>query len=153
MKGVSCDGERPEYETGSVADVFQLVDTVAKKLRRLQRQTINEADLTSAQYSVLSLLWDKDGRQLVELAGACCCSPSSITGVVDTLEGKGLVRRIAHPEDRRSLLVVLTEEGKALEGATPGLEKMLNGCCGGLPTGDLKQLAELLHRLDEALME
>lgn len=153
MKATTCDGERPEYESGSVAEVFQLVDTLAKKLRRYQRQTINEADLTPTQYSVLNLLWEKDGRQLVELAGACCCSPSTITGIVDTLENKGLVRRVSHPEDRRSLLVVLTDQGKELKGATPGLEKIFNGCCGGVPQSDLQQLAELLRRLDEALVE
>jgi len=153
LRSTACDGERPECEEGSAAEVFQLLDTVARKLRRFQRQTISEADLTPAQYSVLSLLWDRDGRQLVEVAGACCCSPSTITGVVDTLESKGLVQRVAHPQDRRSLLVVLTERGKALRGDTPGLEKIFDGCCGGMPQGDLQQLAELLRRLDKALVE
>lgn len=153
MTGIRCDRERPEREEGSAADVFHLLDTVARKLRRFQRQTIDKADLTPAQYSVLSLLWDRDGRQLVEVAGACCCSPSTITGVVDTLESKGLVQRVAHPQDRRSLLVVLTERGKALRGDTPGLEKIFDGCCGGMPQGDLQQLAELLRRLDQALVE
>jgi DNA-binding MarR family transcriptional regulator len=59
---------------------------------------------------------------------------------------------VPHPEDRRSLLVVLTDQGKELEGVTPGLEKIFNGCCGGVPQGDLEQLAELLRRLDETLV-
>jgi DNA-binding MarR family transcriptional regulator len=147
-----CDGEPTEYEPGSVAEVFQLVDTVSRKLRRFQRRTINEADLTPAQYSVLSLLWEKDGRQFVELASACCCSPSTVTGIVDTLENKGLVRREPHPEDRRSMLVFLTSAGRALEGATPSLGRILQGCCSGVSTGDLEQLAQLLRRLDEALV-
>jgi DNA-binding MarR family transcriptional regulator len=147
-----CDGEGPEYEPGSVAEVFQLVDTVSRKLRRYQRRTINEADLTPAQYSVLTLLWERDGRQFVELASACCCSPSTVTGIVDTLENKGLVRREPHPEDRRSVLVFLTTRGKALEGATPGLGRILQGCCSGVSTGDLEQLTQLLRKLDEALV-
>jgi hypothetical protein len=50
LKGITCHDERPEYEQGSVADVFQLVDTVAKKLRRYQRQTIDKADLTPGSW-------------------------------------------------------------------------------------------------------
>jgi DNA-binding MarR family transcriptional regulator len=38
----------------------------------------------------------------------------SMTSLLDTLERRGLVRRQAHPSDRRGLLVHLTAEGEAL---------------------------------------
>jgi DNA-binding MarR family transcriptional regulator len=142
-----------EYESGSVAEVYRLVDLVAKKLTRLQRQQIVGAELTPSQYSVLNLLWQRDGRQFNELASACCCSPSTITGVVDTLERKGLVARESNPEDRRSLLVRLTDEGRELERATPGLEMIFQGCCGGLGAEELQQLSILLRKLNETLAE
>jgi DNA-binding MarR family transcriptional regulator len=142
-----------EYESGSVAEVYRLVDLVAKKLTRLQRQQIVGAELTPSQYSVLNLLWQRDGRQFNELASACCCSPSTITGVVDTLERKGLVARESNPEDRRSILVRLTDEGRELERATPGLEMIFQGCCGGLGAEELQQLSILLRKLNETLAE
>jgi len=127
------------------------VDTVAKKLRQLQRRTISEADLTPAQYSVLTLLWGSDGRQFNELAHACCCSPSTITGIVDTLEKKELVTRQSNPGDRRSLLVTLTEEGKALEYVTPSLDRIFESCCAGIRPDELRQLSELLGKLNDTL--
>jgi len=151
VNGDHCDLPEAEYESGSVAEVYRLVDLVAKKLTRLQRREIVEAELTPSQYSVLNLLWQKDGRQFNELASACCCSPSTITGVVDTLERKGLVTRESNPEDRRSLLVRLTGKGRELERATPALEMIFEDCCGGLGSEELQQLSILLRKLNDTL--
>ncbi len=38
----------------------------------------------------------------------------AVTGLVDTLEREGLVRREPHPSDRRATCVVLTERGEAM---------------------------------------
>lgn len=151
MNGQECALPEAGNEAGSVVEVYRLVDLVAKKLTRVQRQQIGSIELTPAQYSVLRLLWQRDGRQFNELASSCCCAPSTITGVVDTLEGKGLVTREANPQDRRSLLVRLTEMGRSMEQATPGLELILDGCCEGLSRSELRQLSELLGRLNDTL--
>lgn len=151
MKGQECVVPETDSQRESVAEVYHLVDLVAKKLTRLQRQQIKGEDLTPAQYSVLGLLWQRDGRRCNELSSTCCCSPSTITGVVDTLQKKRLVTREANPQDRRSLLVRLTDAGRALERATPGLEMIFEGCCGGLTRDELGQLGELLRRLNDTI--
>lgn len=151
MTGQECVLPESEHGQSSVAEVYRLVDVVSKKLTRLQRQQIGVGKLTPAQYSVLRWLWQRDGRQFNELASACCCSPSTITGVVDTLEKKGLVTREANPQDRRSLLVRLTDAGWALERATPRLDVIFEGCCGGLACDELGQLGELLRRLNDTI--
>jgi DNA-binding MarR family transcriptional regulator len=134
-----------------MSEVFQLLDQVAKKLARLQREDIGTAELTPAQYSILGLLWDRDRRQFNELSTACCCSPSTVTGVVDTLEKKGLVSREPNPSDRRSLLVTLTEEGRVLEGRTPTLDMIFGDCCRSMEPEELRQLSGLLKKLNDAL--
>lgn len=151
MNGKVCSPSETQYESGSTPEIFRLVDTVAKKLTQLQRQTIRGAELTPAQYSMLNLLWEKDGRQFNELAAACCCSPSTITGIVDTMEKNGLVARVPNPNDRRSLLVELTERGRALENATPSLEKIFENCCGGMQPDELRRLADLLRKLNDTI--
>lgn len=146
-----CGASQQELAQGSIAEVFRLVDTVAKKLKQFQRETIRDVDLTPAQYSVLGLLWEKDARQPNELASACCCSPSTITGIIDTMERKGLVSRELNPEDRRSFLTRLTEKGEALRYSTPTLEKIFTNCCSGIEPRELRQLAELLRKLNDTL--
>ena len=150
VHGQRCDLPH-QHTVGSVPEIVQLVDTVAKKLRQLQRRTISDADLTPAQYSVLSLLWERDGRQFNELASACCCSPSTITGIIDTMERNGLVTRVPNPDDRRSLLVRLTERGRDLQKATPNLDEIFGSCCEGIQPNELRQLSELLRKLNDTL--
>lgn len=151
MQRESYDLPDQRQKPSSMSEVFQLLDHVAKKLTRVQRDDIGTAELTPAQYSVLGLLWDRDGRQLNELSTACCCSPSTVTGIVDTLERKGLVSREPNPRDRRSLLVTLTEDGRALEGRTPTLDTIFGDCCPSIEPEELQQLSGLLKKLNDAL--
>jgi DNA-binding MarR family transcriptional regulator len=74
-----------------------------------------------------------------------------MTGIVDTLEKKGLVSRQPNPNDRRSLLVTLTERGASLEGSTPDLDHIYAHCCVGLSAGEFQQLGYLLDKLDQSL--
>jgi DNA-binding MarR family transcriptional regulator len=151
MNVTQCDVSDTAYESGSLPEIYQLLDTVAKKLTQLQRQSISVVALTPPQYAILGLLWERDGRPLSELASACCCSPSTVTGIVDTLEKKGLVARELNPEDRRSFLVQLTEHGEALKEATPDPDRIFAGCCPSIEAEELKQLGTLLGKLNDAL--
>jgi DNA-binding MarR family transcriptional regulator len=151
MDTEGCGVPAGRDEPVSISEVYQLLDIVGKKLTRLQREDIRGADLTPAQYSVLTMLWEKDARPFNELATGCCCSPSTITGIVDTLESKGLVSRAPNPGDRRSLLVTLTEDGSALRNSTPSLEMIFGDCCPAIAPDELQELARLLRKLNDTL--
>jgi len=140
-----------KYQPGSMPEVFQLIELAGKKLKQMQRETIREADLTPPQYFILTLLWEEDGRPLKELAVAAHSSRATMTGIVDTLEGKGLVSREPNPDDRRSLLVKLTEKGEALQKSTPTLDRIFGSCCVGLEMDEIQQLSRLLKKLSDAL--
>ncbi|MEJ2263459.1 MAG: MarR family transcriptional regulator [Anaerolineales bacterium] len=134
-----------------VTEVFELLNQVARQLRDIQRETVREANLTPTQYQTLRLLWVQDGQPFKELAASNGCTPPTMTGIVDTLEKKGLVTRQPNPADRRSLLVTLTEKGRALEGTTPNLERIYASCCVGLSAEEFRQLGSLLEKLHQSL--
>ncbi len=46
-----------------------------------------------------------------------CCDASNVTGLVDRLESKGLVRRVASEDDRRVKVIELTAKGARLRAA------------------------------------
>jgi DNA-binding MarR family transcriptional regulator len=140
-----------EHRSGSMPEIFQLIDLVEKKLKQIQRETIREANLTPPQYFILSLLWERDRRPFKELASAAHCSRATITGIVDTLERKELVSREPNPDDRRSLLVKLTERGKSLKHSTPTLGRIFRNCCVGLEPDEAQQLSNLLKKLNDSL--
>jgi DNA-binding MarR family transcriptional regulator len=141
----------PEYQPGSMPEIFQLIDVVSKKLTQIQRETIQEANLTPPQYFVLTLLWAGDGRPLKELAAASHCSRATMTGIVDTLESKELVVRQPNPDDRRSLLVKLTASGQSLRESTPTVDRIFRGCCTGLEPAEAHELSRLLKKLNDTL--
>jgi DNA-binding MarR family transcriptional regulator len=55
-----------------------------------------------------------DGLRMNELAERILYSKSGFTRVVDRMEEAGLVRRVRPESDRRSILVVLTDQGRAM---------------------------------------
>jgi DNA-binding MarR family transcriptional regulator len=135
----------------SCADIFELIDTTSKNLRRIQRQTVAEAGLTPPQYHLLHLLWQKDERPFKELAQASLCSRATITGIIDSLERKGFVTREPNPNDRRSLLATLTENGRKMQLKTTSLVSVYDSCCTGLAPDEYRLLGSLLEKLNASL--
>jgi DNA-binding MarR family transcriptional regulator len=91
---------------------FALIDILDAQLR-------DEKGLTLRWYDVLVQLQEVGGScRMSELAGRILASKSGLTRVIDKMEEAGLVRRERPPEDRRVILVTLTDAGvEALEAA------------------------------------
>lgn len=137
--------------TGQVTEVFKLLDQVARRLRAIERLTVRAINLTPPQFQTLRLLWEQDSQPFKDLAASNGCTRPTMTGIVDTLEKNGLVTRQPNPNDRRSLLVTLTEDGKDLEGSMPDLDRIYSKCCVGLSAEEFEQLGSLLSKLDQSL--
>jgi DNA-binding MarR family transcriptional regulator len=74
---------------------------------------LGEAGLSGAKFSVLSeLVRSGEELPLSELANRLACVRSNMTQLVDRLEADGLVRRVADPNDRRSVKAQITQEGE-----------------------------------------
>jgi DNA-binding MarR family transcriptional regulator len=74
--------------------------------------------LSLAKQGVLTLLVEAgEPLPLSELAARQSCVRSNITQLVDRLEADGLVKRIADPTDRRSILAQLTQTGRDRQAA------------------------------------
>jgi DNA-binding MarR family transcriptional regulator len=73
-------------------------------------------DLTLAQMDVLSALARTDGESIScsELAEKTLITKGGITGILDRLEARGLVKRFPSSDDRRSVLVRLSAKGVEL---------------------------------------
>ena len=140
-----------EMISAPVTEVFELLDQVARRLRDVQRMTVREVNLTPPQFQTLRLLWENDRQPFKDLAASLGCKRPTMTGIVDTLEKNGLVTRQPNSMDRRSLLVTLTQKGKALKGSSPDLDQIYRTCCVGLSADEFMQLGSLLMKLDQSL--
>ena len=68
--------------------------------------------LSAAETNVLACFAGAPARAVRELVAATGQRPSTLTGVLDRLERRGLIARAPHPDDRRSVLVHLTATGE-----------------------------------------
>jgi DNA-binding MarR family transcriptional regulator len=79
----------------------------------LDAELERDAGIPQRWYDVLVKLEDTpEGVRMNELADRILYSKSGFTRVVDRMEGAGLVRRVRPENDRRSILVVLTDQGR-----------------------------------------
>jgi DNA-binding MarR family transcriptional regulator len=85
-----------------------------ERLVRLIRQLSNAGALSFSAASTLGRLLREGPQRLTELANAEAASQPAMTQLVGRLEREGLVRRTASPQDRRGVLVELTEAGRDL---------------------------------------
>jgi DNA-binding PadR family transcriptional regulator len=73
-----------------------------------------------------------------------------VTGVVDSLERRGFVRRSPHPVDRRSLLVAITPDGLAvLRELRVLVHRQERAWMAVLSPEELRAYIDLLHRIQD----
>ncbi len=87
----------------------------AEALWAASRVFFDRWQLSPSQFNLLNLLREQPaGCSQSELSRQLITHRSNITGLVDRLENRGLVRRDQHAHDRRAFVVVLTPVGRAL---------------------------------------
>ncbi len=152
MSQKPCSSSIENYQPGSLPEVFHLIETLEKKLNHLQGQTLRIAGLTPPQFIVLKLINEKDERPLKDLADELCCTRATVTGIIDTMEKKELVRRLPNKNDRRSMLVKLTDKGHTVMiQSEPQIGRSFENCCDILDLDEIMVLSRLLNKLNRAL--
>lgn len=86
----------------------------SSSVEKVVKKDMASHGLNATEFTVLELLYSK-GKQPIQMIGKqILLASSSITYVVDRLEEKGKVLRVADKLDRRVTFCELTEEGEAL---------------------------------------
>jgi DNA-binding MarR family transcriptional regulator len=107
----------------------------------------SEHGLSVIQTRLLGVLRDRT-PSMNELARLLELDKSSVTGLVDRAERRGLVTRVPSTADRRSLRVALTDSGRSLaEHATGGFDGDVEELLSGLSPAQRRTLARLLSRV------
>ena len=105
-------------------------------------------DITAAQFVILKTIALGEADSASGLCKDISYDPGAMTRMLDRLERRGLVRRVAHPNDRRASNLELTAEGKAVY---PKLQasgmKVLNGFLRGFTQNEVRQLEGFLQRM------
>lgn len=110
-------------------------------------------NISQGRFTVLMLLLDKkencpQARTPAELADMAGVARATMTGLIDTLERDGLVKREPDPEDRRMMSVGLTAKGENLmRTILPGHFKIMASLMSQLSETERKTLVRLLNKI------
>jgi DNA-binding MarR family transcriptional regulator len=129
----------------AVSNIYRAANAIRY---HMEQQVLADEDLSWAAFTVLFVLWIWGDQQTRHLAAEAGVTKGTLTGVLKTLEKRGLARRRGHDSDGRLVLVSLEPKGlDVIERLFPAFnqgEAMVSASL----TGDEKdQLAALLRRI------
>jgi DNA-binding MarR family transcriptional regulator len=99
---------------------MQVLWAVDHRLRMKSKRMNQELGVTGLQRLVVRLLGRLPGLSAGKLAQTLHVHPSTLTGVLDRLEQRGIVRRTGDSNDGRRALFALTAKGRELDRQTAG---------------------------------
>ena len=108
-----------------------------------------DLELSPAQCWVLQLIQPERPVPMGQLAATLACHASNVTGLVDRLESRGLLRRRPSAEDRRVKVLVLTPAGVRLRAELVERVMAPPAALERLSPREQRALAKILRRLLE----
>jgi MarR family transcriptional regulator, organic hydroperoxide resistance regulator len=125
---------------------------IRKALRCAFEGRAASLEITAAQFLVLRRLWQGDGILTSVLMREVASDGGTITGLLDRLESKGLIRREHDRADRRARRVFLTPAGQALKEPLLGILSALEeDALAGFSPEERSALIRALERVGENL--
>jgi DNA-binding MarR family transcriptional regulator len=123
-------------------------------------------NISHGRFGVLMLLWRSVQPRAAKLLGADECIPgprtpaeladaagvtrATMTGLIDTLERDGFVKREPDPDDRRMMSVRLTARGERfMQDFLPGHFKVIASLMGNLTEAERRTLVDLLMKVQQ----
>jgi len=114
----------------------------------LASERLEPLGLTPRAWGVLSTLTESGPLTQIELATATATDRTAMTYLLDELEQRALVERVRNPDDRRSYLIHLTQQGEEIQTkAAAGLAKHADTLLKPLGAAERHQLFDLLTRV------
>ncbi|MEP3246800.1 MAG: MarR family transcriptional regulator [Sneathiella sp.] len=142
-------------ETGSSADNYHLEEQIGHLLRRAHQRAssifqshFSEVHLTPTQFAALAKLKDEKELSQNHLGRLTAMDPATIQGVTRRLIDRGFVKTRADDNDRRRMLLSLTDEGAAFIGGLIGkATAVTRKTLASLNEEEQRKIIELLSKL------
>ncbi len=133
--------------------IFQSLRRIIQSIEIYSHKLTRNYQITGPQLDSLLALHEKGPLTVTALAKQAFLSPSTIVGIVDRLEEKGLLVRNRSAKDRRQVLITISEAGQALTQKAPSrLQATLSHGLNELPEREQISITLALEKLVD-LME
>lgn len=124
----------------------------SREVTKLYRPFLDELGLTYTQYVTMLVLWEKDEIPVKTLGERLHLDSGTLTPLLKKLEAAGLVLRARDPQDERSVIVRLTEQGHALKAKVEDLPARVF-CQTQLSPEEIAKLRDQLRDLTRTISE
>lgn len=132
--------------------VAVLIKKTALVIDKFANQVLVPFDLTNTQYKIMKYLYanqDLPVRQ-ADIEAKFSMTNPTVTGIIQNLEKKGFIIRAENPADKRSKLLVLTEQGLEMkEKLYQAGETIERQATANLTEEECDQLVRLLRKMLE----
>ena len=134
--------------TEAVMNTIRTADMAFERIGRLLRPL----NVSAAGGLVLGQLRDHGAMSPSELGDRLIVTRATVTGLLDSLERRGMVQRTANPTDRRSLVVEITPTGLAvLQEVRTIIHRNETAWMRVLSETELQTYIGLLHRIQDSV--
>jgi DNA-binding MarR family transcriptional regulator len=144
------DEARPDLEVGTL-QVTARLSRIGAHLARRQEAVFSRFGLGRGEVGLLSALriaGQPYRSSPTRLAKGLMLSSAGVTSRIDRLERRGLVRRLADPNDRRGVMIELTEAGVEIVDAAVAANSVSDRqLLDRLDPGEITALEEILRKL------
>ena len=98
----------------SISNLSQIFMEFYDKLSSWEHSVVKDSGLSPTQMHTIEVIGHHQNLMMKELADRLGITTGSLTVAVDRLEKLDMVKRMPHEHDRRSWLIALTDQGKAM---------------------------------------
>lgn len=128
--------------------IFQSLRRIIRAIELHSRKLATDHKITGPQLVCLLALKEQEPLTLKKLAQLVFLSPSTVVGIVDRLEEKGLVGRSRSVVDRRSVFISVTESGnRMLANAPLAIQESLARALKRLPEKEMVSITMALEKI------
>lgn len=143
------EAEFPDARRAATLCAANLIRAADRLLGEIDRRRRTVADLSAHATEILAIV-EGAGEPLPPhvIAERLLVTSGTMTSLLDTLERRGLIRRVPHPGDRRKLLVAISEEASTiLDRMLPQIHGASRDAFSVLSDEECETLVRLLERV------
>jgi DNA-binding MarR family transcriptional regulator len=151
---------KPDLERRQGGADSQLLDdqlcfalyAASRAVTAVYRPMLDNLGLTYTQYLVLLALWGRGELSVKQLGASLYLDYGTLSPLLKRLEADGLIRRERRPDDERTVIITLTEEGAAMRERARGIPAQISEAM-GLEPAEFEQTRATLRGMIDRITE
>ncbi len=128
--------------------ILQSIRRIIRAIDIHSKELVSQYNITAPQLLALEDIAEHDRTTITELTKRIYLDASTLVGIIDRLEGKGLVRRERDKNDRRQIHIYISDKGKDFIENSPIISKSsVTKAIQAMSESDQQQFSRLLDKM------